>query len=376
MIRLVTLGRLSVHRDHVEIRDLLARKVPLALLVHLAVEREAPREKLAALFWAERAPDRARHSLSQALYDLTSQLGDDWLAGRRDVVRVNERLSLDVVDLEASVAAEDVDAALELYGGHFLDGFAVESPGFEHWAARRRASCERMHRRLLRDLVTREIRDGRLSEALRHARRWAELHPSDDEGQHRLIELLAAIGERGEALSRYESYRALLAADDLRPLDATAELVERIRAGEATISPTGLEEAPEPVAADVHSAAAGSTVPRTRPWGGGDVSGPRLVRIAEGGREAESYPLGRGKTVIGRQRGDLLFSHDEHLSGVHASITARPVAMGGEELRFVLRDEGSRNGVFVRVVAPWTLQAGDSFVVGRQVFRLELPEAE
>lgn len=374
MIRIVTLGRLSVHRDGAEIRDLLARKVPLALLIYLAEEREVSREKLAALFWAERAPDRARHSLSQALYDLTSYLGDSWLADRRDVVRVNERLTVDVMDLESAVAEDDVEAALELYDGHFLDGFAVESAEFEHWAARRRAACERMHRHLLRDLVTREIGGGRLSHALRHARRWAELHPLDDEGQHRLIELLAATGERGEAMSRYESYRALLAADDLRPLDATVELVARIRAGDAPISPTGLEHAPEGFT-DFDSASADAE-PGTRPWGGEDVSGPRLVRIAEGGREAESYPLRRGKTVIGRQRGDLLFPLDEHLSGVHASITARPVAVGGEELRFVLRDEGSRNGVFVRVVAPWPLRAEDSFAVGRQLFHLDLPEAE
>lgn len=371
MIRVATLGRLSVYRDGVEVADVLARKVPLALLVYLAGEREVSREKLAALFWAERAPDRARHSLSQAVYDLTSQLGNDWLSGRRDVVRVNEQLSLDAADFESAIQDGGEDAALELYPGHFLDGFAVGSTDFEHWAAARRASYERMHRRLLRDLVAREIAGGRLSHALRHARRWAELHPLDDEGQHRVIELLAATGERGEALGRFESYRALLAADDLHPLDPTLELVERIRAGDSPITPTGLQPQ-EPSTAD--SAQPAEAIPGTRPWGGDEVTGPRLVRVSEGGREAEAYPLRPGKTVIGRKSGDLIFPRDEHLSGVHASITARPVAMSGDELRFVLRDEGSRNGVFVRVTAPWPLRPGDSFVVGRQLFRLDVPE--
>lgn len=116
-------------------------------------------------------------------------------------------------------------------------------------------------------------------------------------------------------------------------------------------------------------ASAGGASGRTRLLRGSGATMGRLVRLGEGGRELAVYPLRPGRTLIGRDRGDLKFPDDELLSGEHASIMAPDDPSADEP--FILADEGSRNGVFLRIRSEWPLQLGDLFVAGRQAFRLE-----
>ena len=104
---------------------------------------------------------------------------------------------------------------------------------------------------------------------------------------------------------------------------------------------------------------------RTRALGFGSAV-PRLVRIMEGGGTAESYTLTRQRTVIGREQGDLVFPDDVLLSSVHAVVVRDP-----DGSTFRAKDEGSRNGIFLRIRASWPLSEGDVFTAGRQVFRFE-----
>ena len=97
-------------------------------------------------------------------------------------------------------------------------------------------------------------------------------------------------------------------------------------------------------------------------------SGPILERVVKGRRVDEVFPLTKEKTIIGRDEGDICFPDDGLLSGVHASVVRREAEHGSTH---VVRDEGSRNGVFLRVRDLWPLQEGDVFTAGRQVFRFE-----
>jgi pSer/pThr/pTyr-binding forkhead associated (FHA) protein len=53
------------------------------------------------------------------------------------------------------------------------------------------------------------------------------------------------------------------------------------------------------------------------------------------------------------------------MSGRHARIVRRGAA-------FVLSDEGSRNGTFVKIKADVELKNGDMILVGKQLFRFEV----
>jgi hypothetical protein len=94
--------------------------------------------------------------------------------------------------------------------------------------------------------------------------------------------------------------------------------------------------------------------------------GARLVRIVEGGKEAETFLLKLGRNVIGRDVGDIVLPDDGLLSGTHASIAFEKVSTG--DYGYVVRDENSRNGVYLRLRTGWTLTKGDRFTAGRQVF--------
>ena len=89
----------------------------------------------------------------------------------------------------------------------------------------------------------------------------------------------------------------------------------------------------------------------------------RLHLVMEGGQPGEVYELG-DDTVIGRTSGEITFPHDGFMSGRHARIEQRGS-------RFILTDEGSRNGTFIKLKEEVELKPGDMILVGKQLFRFE-----
>jgi len=118
--------------------------------------------------------------------------------------------------------------------------------------------------------------------------------------------------------------------------------------------------------------ACGTTVPeeiqnlQTEYFGAMQAPGKaRLILIrGDQGVDGLSYLLQGTEHVAGRQDAQILFPEDDWLSPRHANFVYR-----GEKL--VVRDEGSTNGVFVRLRQPVPLAAGDMFICGEQVFRLD-----
>ena len=107
MIHVETLGGLRVSRDGERIRGFSARRQRAALLVYLAVEREASRDQLLGLLWPERDPDRARALLSQTLYELRHDLQDDaWMESQGQMVVATTALTTDISDFRELVEEE------------------------------------------------------------------------------------------------------------------------------------------------------------------------------------------------------------------------------------------------------------------------------
>lgn len=91
----------------------------------------------------------------------------------------------------------------------------------------------------------------------------------------------------------------------------------------------------------------------------------RLIQLLEGGMRGAAFPLKEGENHLGRELGDVTFPQDGFVSGRHALLTVR-----GD--RLLVRDVGSSNGTFLRLVAPTFVEHGDQFLIGRQLLRLEL----
>jgi pSer/pThr/pTyr-binding forkhead associated (FHA) protein len=90
----------------------------------------------------------------------------------------------------------------------------------------------------------------------------------------------------------------------------------------------------------------------------------RLHLIMEGGQQGEVYEL-KDDTAIGRTMGDISFPHDGFMSSRHARIVRRDDS-------FVLVDEGSRNGTFIKIKGEVELKPGDMILIGKQLFRFEV----
>jgi len=90
----------------------------------------------------------------------------------------------------------------------------------------------------------------------------------------------------------------------------------------------------------------------------------RLRLIVDDGKPGDEFELG-AETVLGRVTGDVTFPDDDYMSGRHARI----VRSGN---RYLLADEGSRNGTFIRITGDVELKPGDMILVGKQLFLFEM----
>ncbi|MGH7556064.1 MAG: protein kinase domain-containing protein, partial [Longimicrobiales bacterium] len=231
-IQLVTLGSLRCSSDG---REVIApsQRQRLALVVYIALERDVTRDQVMAIFWPDVETDRARRALSQGLYELKGALGDEWLTVRGAHLIATEALEVDAEKFADAVRRGDLEQAFSAPVGEFLSGeYLSDTQPFEEWVDRHRARLARLQRTARRDFVNRCAQNGDLVRALEEARHWVEADPLEDEAQHRLIELLAQVGQRAEALRQHEAYTRLMDRENLKPLEQTVRLVERIRAGQ------------------------------------------------------------------------------------------------------------------------------------------------
>ncbi len=91
----------------------------------------------------------------------------------------------------------------------------------------------------------------------------------------------------------------------------------------------------------------------------------KLILIRGEGVEGLSYQLNAEQHIVGRN-GQLVFPDDPFVSPKHANLFYR-------NNKLVVRDEGSLNGVFLRVRGTVDVDSGDEFLAGEQLFVVESP---
>ena len=103
----------------------------------------------------------------------------------------------------------------------------------------------------------------------------------------------------------------------------------------------------------------------------GDMQNPakaKLILIRGEGMDGLSFHLKAEQHIVGRN-GQLVFPDDPFVSPKHANFFYR-------DGKLVVRDEGSLNGVYIRVRGTVDIAAGDTFLAGEQLFRLDpMPRA-
>lgn len=254
MLRLRTLGSVDLRSgDGRELRAVLTQPRRLALLVYLtlAIPRAFQRrDTLLALFWADQSLDRARASLSRAIYFLRQQLGPDALISRGDeeIGLHPERVWCDAVAFADALHGRRFREALAWYGGDLLPGlFAPDAAGFEDWLEQERARLREQAAAGAREQAALEEQAGNLSAAVEWARWSVERTPFSEVALRRLLVLLDRSGDRADAERAYQRFAGRMASEfDLAPSPETDALMQAIRSRHRSADSVSLT-LPQPV---------------------------------------------------------------------------------------------------------------------------------
>lgn len=240
--RLRTFGtlRLVGSAGDVDVDDSGHQRRRLAFLAVLAASGDdgRTRDQLLGLFWPEVSEARARHSLGQLLYAIRTSLDKDAFIGVNPI-----RLNADLVDSDVgcfarALARSELEAAVDLYNGKFLDGFYLSAaPEFERWMDAERSRIERTYTDALERLAKNAEDAHDAATAARWRQKLIQTDPLSSRHAIGLIRALVDSGDHAAALRYAERYEAILGQELGTSVGhAVAELVAEVRAREETAS--------------------------------------------------------------------------------------------------------------------------------------------
>lgn len=231
-LRIFTLGGLSIQLDGERV-EFVTRKAEALLVYLVSSRRSQPREILGTLLWEEQSQVLALTSLRSALAALRKKLGS-YIDATRTTIRIGgPYVWCDVEELERRLEAADVEGALSLFNGEFLEGFYVRgAANFENWLVAERERIHQLVRKGLHEHVARALSWGQFESGLVSARQLIEMDPLDELAQQQMMTLLANSGQRAAALAFYEECRQLLWEElGIEPEEASSSLYAQIKSG-------------------------------------------------------------------------------------------------------------------------------------------------
>lgn len=269
MLRLRTLGALSLESTQGEPVPIAAQRARLALLAVLASAGEAgmSRDRLHALFWPDKDTEHARGALNQAVYVLRRELRVPELMLGTNELRLNgECISTDVGQFEAALRAGDWREAVAHYGGEFLPGVHLANGEFARWRDTEADRLARRYREALVQLARDAEAEGDVPAALRH---WGVLAAADPFSAPTALGVMQAFvraGDRTAAIRHGSAYAQRVRAElDLVPDSGVTRLIDQLTAearrdGTRATTPS---QASGPAPADIEAASPGGERSRT-----------------------------------------------------------------------------------------------------------------
>lgn len=188
------------------------RRVGLLAILALGGRAGISRHRIEAYLWPESTAERARHALDQAVYAIRRSLGSDVIVATAQELALNpERFRVDLWEFTDAVRAGDWLAASQTYNGTLLDGFhAGNSHELESWIDGERARHLRDCQLAIEHLADRSAAAGDHSQDVSWRRRLAAADPLSAGTAGKLINALAASGDRAGAVRQARQYQALV----------------------------------------------------------------------------------------------------------------------------------------------------------------------
>ena len=214
MFVLELFGTLVLRTDNGPVPPAALQKRRVGLLAILALGGRAgiSRHRIEAYLWPESTAERARHALDQAVYAIRRSLGSDVIVGTAQELALNPgRFRVDLWEFTDAVRAGDWLAASETYKGSLLEGFhAGDSRELESWIDGERARHLRDCQTAIEHLADRSAAAGDHSQDVNWRRRLAVTDPLSAGTAKKLINALAASGDRAGAVRQARQYQALV----------------------------------------------------------------------------------------------------------------------------------------------------------------------
>ena len=276
VLLLRTFGGLWVEGDDGSRRDgVRPRRLAILALLAAAGTRGRTREQVLAVLWPESSPDRARAVLSQTLYNVGSDLGEEVILATPSELRLDPaRIKSDVDEFRKSLSAQDWSRAATLYAGAFLDGFYLnDAPEFERWVEDERTVLAKEGVRAIERVARAATETGRVDEAVEHWERLTRIDPLSSAHAVAYMNALVQHGNRTGALAHGQSHAELVQKElETDPEPEIVRLLARLRAGGARLAPfdrdtTDASAGPPPSDAshvEASSAPSSDPVPATR----------------------------------------------------------------------------------------------------------------
>lgn len=222
-----------------------------AILYYLAVTGQPQtRIALATLLWGDIPEAAARSNLRKVLGSLRQALEGYLDIDRHEIAfRSEADIWVDAVEfgaiisgsrqrVETPLEAQQLQGAVDLYGGDFLAGFyALHAPDFESWLVAEQARLRELAIQALQTLAGYYTEKEAWASGLACIRRLLNLEPWREEAHRQLMLLLAYNGQRSAALAQLEICRQVLEAElGVEPGPETVAVYEHIRDGKVGLN--------------------------------------------------------------------------------------------------------------------------------------------
>ena len=165
------------------------------------------RDELAYLLW-DGHDRKARHSLSQALYDIRSNVGPLLSVDTHSVRLMPNRIVYELDRFEKAFQARDHETVIDLYRGDFAPELAnLGADGFERWLDGERERCRVLVTLALRNAQRTAEASGDWDQTCLAALRLVRQNEFDEEAHCALMRGLCMKGDPASALAHYKALR-------------------------------------------------------------------------------------------------------------------------------------------------------------------------
>ena len=237
---------ITVADEPVEERWRLRKAKTLVKLLALARGHQLRRDLVVERLWPDAGPEAAANNLHQIVYTIRHMMGPESITLSDDVVRLcptgGLRVDVDVFEQSAATARRTGDIGALQHALHLWTGPLLPEDQNADWAIEDRERLSETHAAVTTLLASKLSEQGELEAALALLEPLAAQHPLDEQLHRVLINVLAGLGRRWEAIETYEQLRdGLDDAYAAEPESQTKAIYRRLLTGAQSPPSTSLQ---------------------------------------------------------------------------------------------------------------------------------------